>query len=305
MNALNHSFRPMTAMVAAGIVMTFSSFVRGENTEVQSAGVPKTIAFRVVLEIPGERDETGPEVRDELELSTLAGTRGQIQLSQQVATPTGFTSVPGGRSSRTVSMQQVGTLIKVQPTIKDNLVLVELQLEKSWVDPTPIATEPTNFVPPTVFSLSLDSTFALQDGKPQTARARVTGSVDGPREVLITLTASIDPEPAARSVASSRQSKPVRPAKKSGAQAESSRRPDRDSSSGVARRSEPPSQSNRQLGLQKMFDLIDRDGDETLSVTEWESHPFARALDKRGFEFTAGMKSDGFEIQMQKTVQNR
>ena len=153
---------------------------------------PAPTTVTVDMEISIKDPDEGKNLLDRFQLSTLDNNSASLQFGQQVAVVTGRQSF----GSRGVQVQtqhmDTGTLVKVSPRVASGGVVMELNLEKSWLeypanDPkdTDTAAETQT---PTVYSLVLETTLRLEAGKSQTIKGKVSGGASV-RDAEITVSA--------------------------------------------------------------------------------------------------------------------
>lgn len=266
----------------------------------------KMVYVQVTIAVSG--DGTDTKILDELQLTTLDGSKAQLQFGQQVAVPTGTMSLPGNRgSSRSYSQQQVGTLVQIQPRVGGDQILVDLKIEKSWIEAAISDSETDVASMYTTFTTSVDSTLALNDNKAQILKARVSAAPGGQREAIISVSASTKSQPKSRAVAD----KPRPPSQ----ERRSIGRPSRDQPSRVSpprvvgregMRREPGRDDllivDRQTpatlqgpGIRRLFELIDKDKNGVISLTEWKEQRLSQSMESRGVEFSDKMDLKQFE----------
>lgn len=263
----------------------------------------QTVTYQVSIAVSGEGKDK--QILDELELSTLDNNKASIQFGQQVAVPTGVARISPTRSTRSYSQQSTGTIVQVQPRVSNGKILTDFMLEKSWLDAALPESEDEAEFQYSTFNISFESTLALQDGVPQTVKAKATGSPNGQRSVVITVTATTKAaskaKTAARSSAPAARDTPTRsvpPYRLDGARGVLPGRPVGPPSSQSAR----SRTSERTIGSSQLFSRIDRDKDNAISKKEWAGQPISKVFADRGFEFTDGMNEKQFEAAMAEMV---
>lgn len=253
-------------------------------------------------------DKTNTAILDQLQLITVAGSKAEIQLGQQVAVPTGVTSLPANRgSSRSYSQQQVGTVVQIQPQLIGKQIVVELQLEKSWIE-APMSDSVLDLASRyTTFSTQCNSTLVLSDGKSEVLKARVSGVPGGQREAVITVTGSLKPVPSehvaigkpvpSKVIKRSNQKPPVQSSHQEAAMKQAIERAkagdDKKVESEKANQKAPV--TSQTSGIRRIFELIDKNKDGMISSAEWKMHRLARSLESRGVKYSEGMDPQQFE----------
>lgn len=271
----------------------------------------QTVTYKVTIAVSGD----GPDIRilDELELSTLDNNKAKLQFGQQVAVPTGATQVSSGRTIRNYSRQDAGTIVQVQPRVANGKILTDISLEKSWIEAPMSKSENDVDSQHTTFSVSFDSTLALQDDVAETIRIKATGSPGGQRSVVMTVSASVqsskeraslrESKPSGRDAASSMRGTPSRrtmPPVKSNEGRSSF--PGRPSAPPNPRATKPNPFVIQSGGSRQLFSRIDSNKDQAISQSEWDAQRISKILVSRGFKFSDGMNDKQFVSAMSDMV---
>lgn len=162
----------------------------------QTLDRPKqTVSITVELAVVDAGGDSGQKLGDKLTLTTLADHTAKLQFGHQVSVPSGRVQHSGNRSivvSRT--QLETGTLLQATPRVTEEGIALDVMIEKSWLESVEADGDVENSVavPPRVLTTVLDTTLLTKDGEGQTIRAQVEGVEDHSREVLITITASVN-----------------------------------------------------------------------------------------------------------------
>lgn len=273
----------------------------------------KMVYCQITIAVSGEGTDT--KILDQVQLTTLENNKATLEFGQQVAVSTGATNLPGNRGiSQSYRQQQVGTVVKIEPTIVGDQIVINLQLEKSWVE-APMSETQTDIASQyTTFSISASSALALSDGKPQILKAKVTGAPGGQREATISVTASTQLLPSTTAgvtrpdqLRSSKRTSAMTPRRPSdrGTPSRDGKRnnAERDHSGDNRSRADRPSPGMMQgQGVRRMFELIDRDKDGMISVSEWKGQKLAQSMESQGVKFSEKMDPKKFEAAVSEMV---
>ncbi|MEQ9410597.1 MAG: hypothetical protein RIK87_22870 [Fuerstiella sp.] len=158
---------------------------------------PRLLRFDVSIAVfSSAQDDDSPRVplqTDTFQLATLSESSAAVQVGQQVQIASGVQMSSGGRSfARSYQQENVGTLVKVDPRKSEQSILVDLTVEKSWLE-SALAdnTSEVDSAPrSTVYNSTLQTTLDLTPGQSQTAKASVSGGTNSGREVEITISAA-------------------------------------------------------------------------------------------------------------------
>ncbi|MCR9202648.1 MAG: hypothetical protein NXI04_28735 [Planctomycetaceae bacterium] len=187
---------------------TGTIIVRGDENDVKATEAlleridrgPQVVSLNVTLAITDTA--TGKnKVVDEFKLVTLDGVPAKSRFGQEVAVPSSRTV--SGRSFTQYSTQSVGTLIQVTPRLKNGAIMLQLEVEKAWVDSAAsvisvdsegrTATGQTMPVYRT-YTSEVSTTLMVKPGEPQSVRALVGGETDEGRVLVVTVTGTIGTE---------------------------------------------------------------------------------------------------------------
>ncbi len=211
---------------------------------------PQMVSIQVEISISdpeGGRDSQ--KIVDSLQLTTIEGQKALMQFGQQVAVVTGRQSF-GGRGTQTQTEQRMtGSMLQVVPRITDTGVVVQLTLEKSWMEhPAPPASEDEasgELQTPTTYTTEIQTTLMIASGKTQTLKAVVSGG-SGVREAEIKVSATTGSSTDGRAVAErdnrERTDRPAPP---------SARSRSGQTRGGFSRQGSPPSATQGRGGFQR------------------------------------------------------
>lgn len=198
---------------------TGTIIVRGDENDVKATEAlleridrgPQVVSVNVTLAITDTA--TGKnKVVDEFKLVTLDGVPAKSRFGQEVAVPTSRTV--SGRSFTQYTTQSVGTLVQVTPRLKNGAIMLQLEVEKAWVDTAPsvvtvdsdgrTASGQTMPVSRT-YTSEVSTTLMVKPGEPQSVRALVGGETDEGRVLVVTVTGTIGTESELRARSAARR----------------------------------------------------------------------------------------------------
>jgi len=142
--------------------------------------------------------------RESMRLSTVDRQPATVQHGEQASIVTSQMSAAGGRGASRVaySRQSLGTLITATPRIDGGDVVVELQVERSSLEPAATGEEPPGeaelAVPPSIVTLTTKSTLRVASGQCVVAYCKESSvATDQAQTQLILLSAHVTPATAA------------------------------------------------------------------------------------------------------------
>ncbi|MFK7817203.1 MAG: hypothetical protein AB8G99_00670 [Planctomycetaceae bacterium] len=134
--------------------------------EFKDAEVPKELNEEALRKLVAS---TKPEASKQFQLSTLDKRQAKIQLGDEVAVVSGYTATGRGKIQPIYERDQVGSILVVTPMVEKNHIALDTSIEVSRIIVPPKSTkEPdeAKFTPSQKTLLSMESTLAVQPGKP-------------------------------------------------------------------------------------------------------------------------------------------
>lgn len=311
---------PCSRLAIAVVTMLLTAGHAGLAVAANSAESKPLRMVYIQVSIAVAGNETNTKISDQLQVTTLENSSANLQFGQQVSVPTSVTNLPGNRAvSHSYRQNQVGTIVKIEPRIAGDQIVVKLNLEKSWME-APTSNSASGIASQyTTFTASVESTLAMADGKSQTVKARVSGAPHAEREAIVSITASL--KPVASKQAASKTSRPAKPNKKPTARPsamseakDSPVQPDAKPAVRLDHRNESAAKPESRKptafqtsGLRRIFELIDKDANGVISLEEWEADRLAQSMASRGVNFSKQMDLQQFETavaEMKKDFRN-
>ncbi len=169
---------------------------RGRHVERSGGHGPQVVKIEVEILVSGSNgNDSTPQLADHFRLTTLQNSRAMAQLGRQTPVVVGQ-QVFGGRGTpvRTQTEQKsTGTVVQVEPQITGAGIVVELTIEKSWLEYSQAESHDEESRPqidlPTIYTTQLKTTLLIEDGMAETISAKVSGGTDA-REAVIHVSAS-------------------------------------------------------------------------------------------------------------------
>lgn len=264
--------------------------VKGEQVDVRRAveilkriDEPQPmVTVNVRIEVAGAGD-----LSDEFQLTTLSDMKAHLQVGQQQTVPSGSIQQFGGRSvSRSYQKENTGTIVQVTPRVSGEQILLDLSVEKSWLEyPAALETDDDDQIRvPTTLTSTLETTVRLGLNESRTMTASVSSVAGVSREVAITVSATTG-RPADRIQNAQRPS--------------SAQRAGGGSGPGPALRGPAvPGQPNVQAFneiAKRLMSRYDADGNGVLNREEWKnSGAFGTGIESRGFRFDGDLTAEDF-----------
>lgn len=134
--------------------------------EFKDAEVPKELNEDALRKLVGSNK---PEASREFQLSTLNGLEARIKLGDEVAVTSGYTATGRGRIQPNLQRSVVGSTLSVVPMVEKSHVKLRTFIEVTRIVDPPKSkpdNDETEFAPAQKTMMNLESTFALQPGKP-------------------------------------------------------------------------------------------------------------------------------------------
>lgn len=134
--------------------------------EFKDAEVPKELNDETLRKLVAA---TKPEASKEFKLSTLNRREARIKIGHEVAVSSGYSTTGRGRIQPTYTRDRVGSTLSVTPLVEKNHIKLTAFIETSRIIHPPKSdkeTEEPKFTPSEKAVMSLESTFAVQPGKP-------------------------------------------------------------------------------------------------------------------------------------------
>lgn len=158
---------------------------------------PRMITLNVEISVVGDGDTgTQNKLLDELRLTTLEDNEALLQFGEQRAVQSGTQQIPGRPGSRSFRSVETGTLVRARPRVMGESIVVELQVEKSWLDVSAgekdAESEEKGSDQPETFTTTLQTTLILKAGESQSITAKINGGTQQGREVLISISGTFD-----------------------------------------------------------------------------------------------------------------
>ena len=130
---------------------------------------------------------------DELQMSTLNEVSALLQFGQQVSVPEAVERVGSRTMARSYRRENAGTIVKVTPKLMGSVIVLDLYVEKSWIE-SPTAAESESdtddVASPKSYTTVAETTLHLKRGQSRTFRAIVSKGREDGRDVVITVSAS-------------------------------------------------------------------------------------------------------------------
>lgn len=109
---------------------------------------------------------TKPESRKEFLLSTIDQRQARIKVADEVAVITGYTTRAPGKKLPIYSNTIVGSTLSVTPLVQKNKIVIECSAEVSNLVKPPALKEDAEFSPSQKATMTLETTLAVEPGKP-------------------------------------------------------------------------------------------------------------------------------------------
>lgn len=156
---------------------------------------PQTVALKVTIHVEDPEHPDRRPVADSLELKVLDQEKATVQMGQQTAVVVGTQTLGPGRSAVRSETVETGSLLMASPQVSGSDVVLDLQLEKSWLE-YPDAEETGDEVAQQfkryrVYSLTLDTKLRLAVGRASEITVQVSGG-EKVRQAVVTVSAEVE-----------------------------------------------------------------------------------------------------------------